>query len=91
MIAPPFLIVKLITLVLSLVVAYLAYHGYQRSESNPMLYVSVGFVFIGIGAICEGLIYRTFNTSLMSAALIQAFIVSSGMLFILASLVLGTE
>ncbi|GAB3317268.1 DUF7521 family protein [Haloplanus salinarum] len=86
MIAPPVLIVKLITLVLSLVVAYLAYHGYRRNESAPMLYVAVGFVFIGVGTICEGLIYRLFGTSLQSAAIMQALIVSSGLLFILASL-----
>jgi len=91
MIGPPTLVVKLITLVLSLLVAYLAFHGYRRSDSDPMLYVSVGFVFIGVGAICEGLIYRTFNTSLQSAALVQALIVSCGLLFILASLTLGTD
>jgi len=91
MIDPPILVVKLITLVLSLLVAYLAYHGYQRSSSSPMLYVSVGFVFIGIGAICEGLIYRLFDTSLLSAALVQALVVSSGMLLVLASLTLDTE
>ena len=86
MIDPPVLVVKLITLVLSLAVASLAYHGYRRNESTPMLYVSMGFVFIGVGAICEGLIYRVLNTSLRSAALVQALIVSSGMLCILLSL-----
>jgi len=86
MIDPPVLVVKLITLVLSLIVAALAYHGYRRNESTPMLYVSTGFVFIGVGAICEGLIYRVLDTSLRSAALVQALIVSSGMLFILMSL-----
>jgi hypothetical protein len=91
MIDPPFIIVKLITLVLSLVVAYLAYHGYRRSDSEPMLYVSGGFVFIGVGAICEGLIYRLFGTTLLSAALVQAAIVSCGLLLVLASLTLGTE
>jgi hypothetical protein len=86
MITPQVLIVKLTTLVLSLVVAYLAYHGYRRNGSAPMLYVAVGFVFIGVGTICEGLIYRLFGTSLQSAAIMQALIVSSGLLFILASL-----
>lgn len=81
-----FLLAKLITLVLSLVIAYLAYHGYRRSGETPMLYVSGGFVFIGAGAICEGLIYLFFGTSIVSAGLIQAVIVSSGMLCILFSL-----
>jgi len=82
----PFVIAKLITLVLSLLVAYLAYHGYRRNDNTPMLYVAVGFVFIGAGAICEGLIYLVFRTTIVSAALVQAAIVSSGMVLILASL-----
>jgi hypothetical protein len=77
---------KLVPFALSLIIAYLAYHGYRRSGREPMRYVSVGFVFIGFGAICEGLIYTAFNTSLMSASLIQAVIVSSGMILILVSL-----
>ena len=86
-----FLAVKLITLLLSLAVAALAYHGYRRSGREPMLYVAVGFVFIGVGAICEGLIYRLFGTSLLSAALVQGAIVSCGLLLILASLTVGPD
>ncbi|SDD95027.1 hypothetical protein [Natrinema hispanicum] len=83
---PSFLIAKLITFILSLVVAYIAYHGYRRSDQKPMLYVSGGFVFIGVGAICEGIIYHIFDTTIASAALIQAIVVSSGMTLILMSL-----
>ena len=81
-----FLLAKSFTLVLSLVVAYLAYHGYRRSGQKPMLYVSGGFVFIGAGAICEGLIYHVFGTTIASAALVQAVIVSSGLGLVLLSL-----
>jgi hypothetical protein len=91
MIDAPVLLVKLVTLVLALVVASLAYHGYRRSGNEPMRFVAVGFVFIGVGAICEGLIYRLFGTSLLSSALVQAVVVSSGMVLILASLTLGEE
>ena len=86
MIETPLLLAKFVTLALSLAVAYLAFHGYRRNRSEPMLYVSVGFVFVGAGAICEGLIYTTLGTSIVSAGLIQAAIVSSGMLFVLVSL-----
>ncbi|MXV60613.1 hypothetical protein GS429_00705 [Natronorubrum sp. JWXQ-INN-674] len=81
-----FLLSKGITLVLSLIVAYLAYHGYRRSGQTPMLYVSGGFVFIGVGAICEGLIYQLFGTTIASAALVQGVIVSSGMVLVILSL-----
>jgi hypothetical protein len=87
-IQPSFLVVKLVALVLSLVVAGLAFHGYRRSGNQPMLFVSGGFVCIGVGAVCEGLIYLVFDTTLFSAALVQAVVVSSGMLLVLASLTL---
>jgi hypothetical protein len=91
MIGPPIVAVKLVALVLSLVVAGLAYHGYRRSGSDPMLFVSVGFVFIGVGAVCEGVIYLVLDTSPFSAALVQALIVSGGMLFVLVSLTLDID
>ena len=83
----PIILIKLIALSLSLSVAYLAFYAYRQSENRPMVYVSVGFVFIGIGAICEGLILDTFDTSLFSAALVQTILVSVGMLLILRSIV----
>ncbi|MUV88524.1 hypothetical protein GJ629_00355 [Halapricum sp. CBA1109] len=86
MIQPPILLAKLITLVLSLVVASLAYHGYRRSDRDAMRYVAAGFLFIGVGAICESLVYQVLGTSLLSAALLQAALVSGGLLLILASL-----
>ena len=87
----PILAVKLVALLLSLSVAYLAFYAYRRSESAPMVYVSVGFVFIGVGAICEGLILSVLETSLFSAALIQALLVSLGMVLILRSITLGPQ
>lgn len=77
---------KLVVLVLSLTVAYLAFHGYRQSGSEPMLYVAGGFVFIGTGAICEGMLYDLFGISISSAGLVQAVLVSTGMVLILFSL-----
>lgn len=79
-------VAKLITLALSLTVAYLAYHGYRRSRSEPMLYVAAGFTFIGAGAICESILYDGMGISTVSAGLIQAGLVSVGMVCILVSL-----
>lgn len=87
----PVVAVKLIALLLSLSVAYLAFYAYRRSEHAPMIYVSVGFVFIGVGAICEGLILDVLGTSLFSAALVQAVLVSAGMVLILRSITLGPD
>ena len=37
---------NLLTTVLGLVVAYIAFQGYRRSRSRPMLFVAVGFVLV---------------------------------------------
>mgnify|MGYP006282063839 CR=1 FL=1 len=87
----PILTVKLVALLLSLTVAYLAFYAYRRSESAPMIYVSIGFVFIGVGAVCEGLILGVLDTSRFSAALVQAALVSLGMVSILRSITLDAE
>ncbi|WP_255171586.1 hypothetical protein [Natrononativus amylolyticus] len=41
---------------------------------------------IGAGAVCGGLLYLVFSTSILSAGLIQAAIVSSGLVLVLVSL-----
>jgi hypothetical protein len=91
MIGLPVVVVKLVTLLLSLTVAYLAFHAYRRSDVAPLRDVSVGFVFIGVGAVCEGLIYSVLDTSLRSAALVQAGLVSIGMVLVLRSIVAGAD
>ncbi|ELY52146.1 DUF7521 family protein [Natronococcus jeotgali] len=77
---------KLVVVALSLTIAYLAFHGYRQSGSEPMLYVSGGFVFIGTGAVCERMLYELAGISVSSAGLVQATLVSAGMLLILFSL-----
>ncbi len=77
---------KLVVLALSLTIAYLAYRGYRQSGREPMLYVSGGFVFIGAGAICEGMLYDLAGFSISAAGLVQAALVSTGMVLILFSL-----
>lgn len=39
-------LLNVITTVLGLVVAYIAFRGYRRNQSRPMLFVAVGFVFV---------------------------------------------
>jgi hypothetical protein len=77
---------KFVVLALSLTIAYLAFHGYRRNGSAPMLYVSSGFVFIGTGTVCQGMLYDLADVSLSSAGLVQACLVSIGMMLVLASL-----
>lgn len=79
-------IAKSITVALGLSIAYQAYRGYAVHGSEPMLYVSVGFLFISVGAVIEGVLFDVVGLSIFMAGTIQTAIVAVGMLVILYSL-----
>lgn len=79
-------IAKLITVGLGLMIAYQAYRGYKIYNSEPMRYVAIGFVLIGVGAVVEGILYDVVGLSIFLSGTIQTAIVALGMLVILYSL-----
>lgn len=79
-------IAKLITVGLGLLIAYQAYKGYRVYGSEPMLYVAVGFLFISVGAVIEGVLFDIVGLSIFIAGTIQTVVVAGGMLVILYSL-----
>lgn len=83
-------IAKLVVVTLGLLIAYQAYRGYRRYNGRPMLHVAIGFVFISVGAVIEGVLYEFDILTIYRASAIQTAIVAIGMLFILYSLYGGT-
>lgn len=79
-------IAKLITVGLGLLITYQAYKGYRMYGSEPMLYVAIGFLFISIGSVIEGILFDVVGLSMLLAGTIQTAIVAIGMLVILYSL-----
>lgn len=79
-------IAKLITVGLGLLITYKAYKGYQTYQNEPMLYVALGFFFISIGSIMEGVLFDVVGLSIFLAGAIQTTIVAIGMLVIIYSL-----
>jgi hypothetical protein len=79
-------IAKLITVGLGLLITYQAYKGYRTYGSEPMLYVAIGFLFISIGSVIEGVLFDVVGLSIFLAGTIQTAIVAVGMLVILYSL-----
>jgi hypothetical protein len=79
-------VAKLVTMGLGFLIAHKAYRGYRVYGSEPMLYVAIGFLFISIGAIVEGLLFDVLGVSIFVAGTIQTSIVALGMLFVLYSL-----
>jgi hypothetical protein len=79
-------IAKLVTVGLGLLITYQAYKGYRTYGSEPMLYVAIGFLFISIGSVIEGVLFDVVGLSIFLAGTIQTAIVAVGMLVILYSL-----
>lgn len=79
-------IAKLITVGLGLLITYQAYKGYRTYGNEPMRYVAIGFLFISIGAVIEGILFDLVGLSIFMAGTIQTGIVAMGMLVILYSL-----
>ena len=79
-------IAKLITVGLGLLISYQAYRGYSAHGSEPMLYVAIGFLFISVGSVIEGVLFDVFELSIFLSGTIQTALVAAGMLVILYSL-----
>lgn len=63
----------LLVVVLGLTIAYIAYTGYRRNESRPMLFVSLGFVLlVGVPAVVGSLFLVAAVGELVAGAITQA-------------------
>jgi len=50
-------IVKVVALFFGMYIVYLAYKGYRRNSSRPLLFVSIGFALITAATVLEGILY----------------------------------
>jgi len=79
-------IAKLVTMALGFVIAYQAYRGYRRSNSQSMAYLAVGFAIISFGAIIEGVLFDVIGLTFHAAGTAATAIVAIGMSIILYAL-----
>lgn len=79
-------IAKLVTMALGFIIAFQAYRGYRRSNSQSMLYLAVGFAVISFGAIVEGILFDIVGLTFHNAGTVATAIVAIGMLTILYAL-----
>ena len=71
-------IVKLVALVLGAFIVYLAYKGYSRNASKPLLYVALGFALITAATMVEGILYVMIGSDLLTALVISTLITVIG-------------
>lgn len=79
-------IVKMAALILGAFVVHLAYKGYKRNSSRPLLYVAIGFALITAGTIMEGILYVVFISDLLVAIAVGTTVTVLGLLAIIYSI-----
>ena len=77
---------KLLVMGLGMLIAYQGFRGYRRNESEPMLFVAVGFVFLTAGGTMGCSLIHTLGISPVAFGAVQTVLVAVGMGFVLYSL-----
>jgi hypothetical protein len=79
-------IMRLIALFLGAFIIYLAYRGYRRNASKPLLFVALGFAFITAGNLLEGLIFVILGSDILTAIAIEGVLTVIGFVAIIYSI-----
>jgi hypothetical protein len=77
---------KLLVMALGLLISYQGFRGYRRNQSQPMLFVAVGFVFLTAGGTMGCSLVQTLGVSPAALGVAQTLLVAVGMGFVLYSL-----
>jgi uncharacterized membrane protein YjjP (DUF1212 family) len=77
---------QLIALFLGAFIVYLAYRGYRRNASKPLLFVALGFAFITAGTFLEGLMFVVLGSDILVAIAIEGVMTVIGFVAIIYSI-----
>jgi len=77
---------KVVALLLGTFIVYLAYKGYRRNRSRPLLCVAVGFALITAGTIVEGVLFVMFGSALLAAIAAGTAVTVLGFIMVLYSI-----
>jgi hypothetical protein len=77
---------KVAALFLGGFIVYLAYRGYKRNASRPLLYAALGFCLITAGTITEGILYVLIGSDLLAAIAIGTMVTVLGFVAIIYSI-----
>lgn len=79
-------VTKVIALVLGAFIVYLAYMGYRRNASKPLLYAGLGFALITAGTVTEGILYVLLGAELLTATATGTIVTIVGFITIIYSI-----
>jgi hypothetical protein len=79
-------VTKVIALALGGFIVYLAYIGYRRNASKPLLYAALGFALITAGTIIEGILYVVLGAELLAATATGTVVTILGFIAVIHSI-----
>ena len=77
---------RVIALFLGAFIVYLAYRGYRRNASKPLLYVALGFAFITAGTLLEGIMFVVLGSDILTAIAVGGVLTVIGFVAIIYSI-----
>jgi len=83
-------VVRIVTLILAGIVAYLAAKSYRRGGGRIMLYLSLGFSLIALGALLSGVFFEFFAFQIEESYAVESVLIALGLAVIVYS-VYGTK
>lgn len=83
---PALLLAKFLTVGLGFLIAWKAFTAYRRSGNKPYVFVTIGFVFVSLGAVLEGILLDEFGLSVFLAGSVQTAMVAVGLFLVIYSL-----
>jgi len=78
--------IKLVIVMLGGAIVLVSYSAYRRMRSNMMLFVTIGFGFITLAALIEGILFEFLKVSLFESHLLESIIVLAGFLTLIYAL-----
>lgn len=79
-------ITKVIALFLGTFIVYMAYKGYRRNASKPLLYVALGFGLITAATLLEGVMFVILGSDILAAIAIGTVVTVIGFAAIIYSI-----
>ena len=79
--------VEIVSLVIALVLVFLAYRGYRRTGSRSLLHAALGLGVLGIASLIEGVLYQIVGYSLDEAHAFRSTLTALGLLVLLYSII----
>ena len=77
---------KVVALVLGAFIVYLAYMGYRRNASKPLLFAAMGFALITVGTVIEGILYVLVGAELLTATATGTIVTIFGFITVIYSI-----